>query len=149
MTPSRATMGTPRKERMSGWPRPPAMEARMAVDVGGAKRLRRLEHRAEQPVRTWERPHRRDELVAHARGKELTEPAVAVGQPQRGVAGRRELARTVHEALQHLLDRELGGHGQHGVADGLECGAERGHAPAQTRWLIPRPRPRAAAKSTI
>ena len=44
------------------------------VDVGRAVRLGRLEHRAEQPVRARQRPHRGDQLVAHPRRDEAREP---------------------------------------------------------------------------
>ena len=104
--------------------RPPATEARVLVDVGRAVRLAGLEHRSQHAVLARQRPERGDQLVAHARGEEAAEAPVAVGQPERGVARARQLARGVHEPLEHLLHRQLGGHAQHGVAHSLEG---RGH----------------------
>jgi hypothetical protein len=90
------------------------------VDVVGAVRDRHLEHRPEHAVLAWQRPHRGDQLVAHPGSEELAEAALAVRQPECRVAGAGELARALHEPLQHLFDRQLGGHRQHGVADGPE-----------------------------
>ena len=73
-------------------------------------------------AREW--PHRGDQPVAHARDQESPEAAVAVGDAQRGVTRAGELPGRVDETLQHLVDRELRGDGQHGVADGAQYGAE-------------------------
>ena len=107
--------------------RPPAAEARVRVDVVDPVRLGRLEHRAEQPVRARQRPHRLDQLLAHARGDEARERALAVGHAERGVARPAELARRVDEPLQHRLDLALGGHRQHDVGERAE-GRGVGHA---------------------
>ena len=54
-----------------------------------------LEHRAEQPVRARQRADRRDQRVAHARGDEALEAALAVGHPDRRVPrARRARARS-------------------------------------------------------
>ena len=103
---------------------PPAAEPRVGVDVLGAKRLRRLEHRAEQSVRAGQRTHRRDQLVVHSGDEEPPEPARAVGDAERGVARTGELAGSVDQALEHLVDRSLRGHRQDRVADGLQRRAE-------------------------
>ena len=80
--------------------RPPAAEARVGRDVLGQVRLGRVQHRAEHPVRARQRPHRLDQLVAHPGRDEALERALAVGDPERGVARAAELARGVHEPLQ-------------------------------------------------
>ena len=43
-----------------------------------------------------------------------------VRQPERCVARARQLSRAVHEALEHVVDRQLGRDRQHRVADGLQ-----------------------------
>jgi hypothetical protein len=64
-----------------------------------------------------------DQLVAHAGDQEALEPAVPIGNPERGVARTGELSGTVDQPLQHLVHRQLGGHRQYSVADRLERGA--------------------------
>ena len=97
--------------------RPPAAEARVAR---GCRAVRYGSGDSsiapEQPVRARQRPHRLDQLLAHPRGDEARERALAVGHAERRVARARQLARRVHEALQHRLDLALGGDRQHGVA---------------------------------
>ena len=95
--------------------RPPAAEARVAADVGRPVRAVGLQHRSEQPVLARQLAERRDELVAHSRGDEPREAAVAVGHTDRGVARARQLARGVDELLEHRLDRVLGGDRQDGI----------------------------------
>ena len=69
-----------------------------------------------------------DQLVAHPRHQEAAKAAVAVGDPERRVVRAGELARAVDQPLEHLVDRQLGGHGEHRVADRLERGTQRiGH----------------------
>ena len=46
--------------------------------------------------------------------------SLAVRNPERRVSSARELARAVHQPLEHLVDRQLRGDRQHGVADGLQ-----------------------------
>ena len=109
--------------------RPPAAELRVLVDVAGAVRLTRLEHRAEHAVLARQRSERCDEPVAHARREEAAEAAFPVGQSERGVPCAGKLARAVDQSLQHLVDREPGSDREHGVADRLERRADRrGHA---------------------
>jgi hypothetical protein len=97
------------------------------VDVAGAERLRRLEHRAEHPVRSRKRAERRDQLLAHPRGEELAEAAVVIGDAECRVARAGKRASVVHEALEHLLDGELGADRQHRVAHRLELGIQLCH----------------------
>ena len=66
----------------------------------------RVEHRAEHAVLPRQRAERGDQLVAHARGEEAPEAALAVGQPERREARAGELARAVDEPLQDLVDRQ-------------------------------------------
>ena len=67
-----------------------------------------------------QRAHRRDQLVAHARGDELGEAALAVGHADGGVLRVDEAARGVCEALEHGLDRRLGGDRQDRVVHGAQ-----------------------------
>ena len=97
--------------------RPPATETWVLVDVAGAVGLLRREHGAEDAVLPWQRAEGGDQLVAHARGEEGAEAAVAVGKPERGVAGLGELAGAVDEPLQDVVDRQLGRDREDGVAD--------------------------------
>ena len=117
MIPPRATIGTPRNDASSG---ARAATSRGSAGRGGCRACGRapadVEHRAEQPVRARERAHRRDQRVAHARGDEALEGALAVGDADRRVPRAGEPARGVDEALQHRLDRALGGDRQHRVA---------------------------------
>ena len=107
---------------------PPAAEPRIVVDVVGPVGRGGGQHRAEHPVSARQGPHLGDQPVAHPRHQEAAEAAVAVGDPERRVVGCGELARGVDEALQHLVHRELGGHGEHGVADRFQRGTQRiGH----------------------
>ena len=94
----------------------------------------RVEHRAEHAVLARQRAERGDQLVAHARGEEAAEAALAVGQPERRVARAGELARAVDEPLQDLVDRELGGDGEHRVADRPQRRAE-----AVLPWVVVHP----------
>ena len=96
----------------------------MLVDVARAVRRRRVEHRAEHAVLAGQRAERGDQLVAHARGEEAAEAALAVGQPERGEAGAGELAGAVDEPLQDLVDREPRRDREHRVADRLQCRAQ-------------------------
>ena len=96
----------------------------MLVDVARAVRRRRVEHRAEHAVLPGQRAERGDQLVAHARGEEAPEAALAVRQPERREAGAGELARAVDEPLQNLVDRQPRRDREHGVADRLQCRAE-------------------------
>ena len=89
----------------------------------GAVRSRRLEHRAEHPVRARQRAHRGDQLIAHPRDQEPPEPTLSVRDAERGVPRGRQLARGVDKPLQHLIDRQLRGDGQDRVADRPERGA--------------------------
>jgi hypothetical protein len=110
--------------------RPPAAEARVAVDVVDAVWLGRLEHRPQQAVRARQRAHGLDQRRAHAGGDEAREGALAVGHAQRRVARAAELARRVHEPLQHRLDLALRRHREHDVGQRAEGGAVTavGHA---------------------
>ena len=122
----RASIGTPRNERIRGWPRGHQPRKRgSARDVAGPVRRRRLEHRAQQPVLERERAHRGDQLVAHPRRDEAGEAALAVGHPERGVARAAELARDVHEPLQHGLHLALRGQRQYDVGQGVLTGHTR------------------------
>jgi hypothetical protein len=103
---------------------PSATEAWMLVDVPRAVGSIRLEHRAEHSVLPRKRAERGDELVAHARGEEPPKAAVAVRKSERRVTCGGELASAVHEALQHVLDRELGRNREHGVADRFQSRAQ-------------------------
>ena len=96
------------------------------MDVRGAVGDSRLEHRAQDAVLAGQGPERGDQLVAHARRQEAAKAPLAVGEPERRESGRRQLSRTVHESLEHVLDGLLGRHGEHGVADRLQGGAELG-----------------------
>jgi hypothetical protein len=99
---------------------PPAAEARVAAHVVRAIGHRRGQHGAEQPVLARQGTHGGDELVAHARGDELREAALAVGHADRRVLRVDEPARGVREALQHRLDRRLGGDRQDRVVHGAQ-----------------------------
>ncbi len=79
-----------------------------------------LENRAQHPVRPRQRAQAPDQLVAHARDEKAPEAALAVRDPERGIAGARQLSRRVDQPLQDLLDRQLGGDGEHGIAHRLE-----------------------------
>jgi hypothetical protein len=74
-------------------------------------------------VLSGQRAHRGDQLIAHPRGDELGEAAVAVGDADGGVARVDEPARGVGEPLQHRLDRRLGGDRQHRVVHRAQGGA--------------------------
>ena len=99
---------------------PPAAKARMSVNVARAVRRLGLEHRAEHAVLPRQRPEGGDELLAHARGEEAPEAALAVREPERRETRAGKLARRVHEALQHLLDRQLRRDREHRVAHLLQ-----------------------------
>ena len=117
---------------------PPAAEARVRVDVAGAVGLGRLQHRAEHAVRPRQRAHRGDQLVAHPRRDEAGERALAVRDAERGVARAAQLARGVHEPLEHRLDLALGGEREHDVrerAEGRRVAAAE-HAAYGTRRAI-------------
>ena len=58
-------------------------------------------------MRRGQRTEPRDQLLAHPRGEELGEAALAVRDPERRVARVDEAARHVDEALEHLLDLEV------------------------------------------
>ena len=96
----------------------------MLVDVARAVRRRGVEHRAEHAVLPRQRAERGDQLVAHARGEEAAEAALAVGQPERREARAGELAGAVDEPLQDLVDGEPGRDREHGVADRLQGRAQ-------------------------
>ena len=99
----------------------------------------RLEHRAEHPVGAGQRPHRGDQPVAHAGDEEPPEAPVAVGNPERGVPRAGQLPGRVDEPLQDLVDRQLRGHGENGVADGLQRWAQRlGHRLDDSFRRVPR-----------
>ena len=100
--------------------RPPPAKARMTVDVGGPERLAFLEHRSEHAVLPRQRTERGDHRLTHPGGQELAEAALPVRDAQRGVPCIGELACTLDEPLEHLLDRELGRDGENGVADRLQ-----------------------------
>ena len=86
----------------------------------------------EQAVRLGQRPEPLDQLLVHARGEELGEAALAVGDPERGVAGVHETPRDVDQTLQHLLDLEVRRHRQHRVAHLAQRGTESlGHLVAR------------------
>ena len=79
-------------------------------------------------MRARQRAHRLDLLLGHAGGDEAGEVALAVGHAERGVAGADQLARGVHDALEHGVDRALAGDRQDGVAHGLHgAAAALGH----------------------
>ena len=87
ITSPRATIGTPRNERICGCARGHQPRKRgSAADVVGPVRLGRVQHRAEHPVRARERAHRLDQLVAHPGRDEARERALAVRDPERRVA---------------------------------------------------------------
>ncbi len=121
--------------------RPPAAKARMAADVVGPVRLGRIQHRAEHPVRARERTHRLDQLVAHPGRDEARERALAVRDAERRVARAGELARGVHEPLQHGLDLVLGREREHDVGERAEGGAVGGGHCRPTRYAAGRRRP--------
>ena len=100
--------------------RPPATEAWVARDVGRAERLLRLEHRAEQPVGARQRAHRSTSSSVIPAVMNCANPPSTVGDPERRVAGARQLARDLDDAPQHPLDRALGRDCQHGLVHGLE-----------------------------
>ena len=96
----------------------------MVVDITGAVRRRRVEHRAEHAVLSRQRAERGDQLVAHAGGEEPPEAALAVGKPERGVAGAGQLPRAVDEPLQDVVHRHLGRDREHRVADRPQGGTQ-------------------------
>ena len=98
------------------------------MDVAGPIRLGGLEHRAEHPVRTRQRTHRRDQLVAHPGDEEPAKPTLTVRDTEGGVACARQLAGAVDESLEHLLDRQLRGDRQDGVAYRLQRRAQLFHS---------------------
>ena len=68
MTSPAAQIGTPRNERMSGWPRGHQPRKRGSAWMSSVRyESKRLEHRAEQAVRLGQRAEARDQLLAHAR----------------------------------------------------------------------------------
>ncbi len=69
-------------------------------------------------------PSEATRLVAHARGQEAAEPALAVGQAERCEPRAGEVARAVDESLQDLVDRQAGCDREHGIADRLQRRAE-------------------------
>ena len=120
--------------------RPPAAEARVGLDVDGAIRVEALEHRAEQTVRLGQRTEPFDQLLAHARGEELGEAALAVRDAQRGVAGVHQAARNVDQSLQHVLDLEVRRHRQDRVAHLAQRRTETlGHLVARIREVDTQP----------
>src|SRR5262249_61163806 len=69
--------------------RPPAAEAAVVVDVRRAKRLGRLQHRAEHPVRSRQVPKRRPQPIAPAGGAKTAEtPPPPRGAPAGGCGAR-------------------------------------------------------------
>ena len=84
-----------------------------------------LEHRAEHTVLARQRSERGDQPVGHPRREEAAEAAFPVGQSERGIARAGQLARSVDQPLQHLVDGEPSSDREHGVADGLEGRADR------------------------
>ncbi len=103
----------------------------MLVDVARRVRVALVEHRPEHAVLAGQRAEGRDQLVAHPRGEEAAEAAHAVGQAERRVVGAGELAGAVDEALQDLVDRELGGDAEHSLADRPQRRAE-----AVLAWVV-------------
>ena len=68
-------------------------------------------------------PHRGDQLVVHPGHQEAAEAPVTIRNAQRRKARHRQLARAVDQALQYIVDQQLRGDGQRGVADRLQCGS--------------------------
>ena len=95
------------------------------MNVVGAERLGRREHRAQHSVRPGQGAQRGDQLVGHPRDDEVSKPAFAVRDTQRRKSRTGKLPRGVDELLEHLLDRALRGDRQHGVANSFKCRAER------------------------
>jgi hypothetical protein len=93
-------------------------------------------------VGAGQRAHRGDQLIAHAGDKEAAKAACPVRNAERGIPRAGQFAGAVDEPLQHLVDRQLGGHGKDGVADRLQCrahplGHARDHSPlsAELRFV--------------
>ncbi len=76
-------------------------------------------------MRSRQRSHRGDQLIAHAGHEEPAESALPIRDAERGVSRSGQLPRAVDEPLQDLVDRQLRCDGQDRVADGLQRGAER------------------------
>jgi hypothetical protein len=70
------------------------------ADVLRALRRGGLEHRDEQAVLARQLTERGDQHLAHPRGDEAREAALAVGHADRGVARVRQLAGGIDELLQ-------------------------------------------------
>ena len=96
----------------------PALEARILADVGRAEGRRISQHRAEQPVLAGELADRGPLLVSHARGDEIGETPLPVGDTDRRIARVGQLTRRVRQLPEHRLERPLGRDCQHRVADG-------------------------------
>src|ERR671923_318519 len=101
----------------------PALEAWMLLDVREALAPRRFEHGAEEAVLAREVADRVVLLLAHPRGDEVREAALAVGDADRRVARGGQLPRRVGELLEHGLEAVLGRDRDDGVADRAEGAA--------------------------
>ena len=69
-------------------------------------------------------PRRAISFFAHPGHEEAAEAAVAVGDAERRIARADQLARALHEPLQHLVDRALRRDGEHRVAQLAQCGMQ-------------------------
>jgi hypothetical protein len=96
-------------------------KALVRVDVGVRYGRGRLEHRAEHPVRARAAGPIAAISSSLMPGRdEAREAALAVGHAERGVARAAELARGMHEPLQHRLDLALGRDREHDVGERAE-----------------------------
>ena len=117
--------GHPGAARIRVTPLPGQAGVTLDYEVLNPAQPDRIRGHHEHTVLARKRAERGDQSVAHARREEAAKAAFPVGQAECGIARAGQLARSVDQPLQHLVDREPGGDREHGVADGLEGRADR------------------------
>src|SRR4051794_1039718 len=93
---------------------------------------------AQQPVAARQWPDRRPLLGREAARDEVVDPPGAVGQPERGVACSEHLAGEIDNALEHAVQRALGGKsGQRVTQRDERLGEARGRStpPGRVSWI--------------
>ena len=121
MMPPRATIGTPRNDVIVGCARGHQPRKRGSWRMSTVRYGRSDSSIApSSPCVRGSGPIAATSSSVMPDGDEALEGALAVGDPDRRVPRPGELARRVDEALQHGLDRALGGDREHGVAHRLQ-----------------------------
>jgi len=115
----------------------PAPETRVGADVVEPLRPRLVQHHAQHAVLARQGTDRLPLLVAHPVDDELRERALVVGHAQRRVLRVEQLPRRADDALQHLLDREMGGDGEHRAGQRVQRLAGHLGGPGHGRTLPP------------